>query len=200
MGERHDRQLDPAISPTCRAHMPAAFTRIPASSVPWSVSTSHPPPGRARSAVTRVWRSIRTPRSRATAARAFVTLLGSTYRRSGSTGAEYVGHVEQRAPLEDRLASMSSTASRARALANDVTELVIRSVCWPGGCYRPREAGGLAVVGLERAVELEAVAEQPGEVPARVELRAQAGGMPGGAARELALLEHDDVGQPSSVR
>src|SRR5207249_1516778 len=46
---------------------------------------------------------------------------------------------------------------------------------------------------LQPLIELDGVAEQAHEVVARVELRAEAGCVPGRAARQLVLLEEDDV-------
>ena len=50
-----------------------------------------------------------------------------------------------------------------------------------------------AAVGVELLVQLDRVPQQPHQVVARVELRAEARRMPRGAARQLRLLEEDDV-------
>ncbi len=48
-------------------------------------------------------------------------------------------------------------------------------------------------LGLEPGVQLDAVAQQAHQVVARVELRAETGGVPGRPARQLVLLEQDHV-------
>src|SRR5690349_16689470 len=63
-------------------------------------------------------------------------------------------------------------------------------------CEADAAAGVIAGVqpfGVEALVQLDRVAEEPHQVVARVELRAEAGGVPGGAARQLRLFEHDDA-------
>ena len=66
---------------------------------------------------------------------------------------------------------------------------------------RQPHAAALVVIGGERLVELDAVTEQAREVVARVELRAETGRVPGRAARQLVLLEQDDVlpSEPAKV-
>ena len=54
-------------------------------------------------------------------------------------------------------------------------------------------ADGLPGLRLQALVELDGVAQQPHQVIARVELRAQPGCMPGRAGRQLSLLEKDDL-------
>ena len=81
-----------------------------------------------------------------------------------------------------------------------VTELVE-----PVGGRRQADAAAgvpvdrLARLGLEPRVQLDAGAQQPHQVIARVELRAETGGVPGRTARQLVLLEQDDVA-PSQLR
>src|SRR4051794_27741791 len=60
-------------------------------------------------------------------------------------------------------------------------------------------AAALVIVALERAIEVDRVAEQAHHVVARVELRAEPGGVPGRAARQLGLLDQDDV-VPAELR
>src|SRR4029077_11494890 len=60
----------------------------------------------------------------------------------------------------------------------------------------PLPAGGLARLGLETAVEIDAVADEPGEVARRPELPDQPRRVPGGPAEEAALLEQHHVAPP----
>ena len=77
--------------------------------------------------------------------------------------------------------------------AFDVTEL-IDSI----GRGREAQGAGLVVGDVERAVELDAASQQGAEVVAPGVLRAQTGRVPGGAGRELVLLEQHDVRLPEA--
>jgi len=59
-------------------------------------------------------------------------------------------------------------------------------------------AGGVAVVLLERLEQPRRVGRQPRQAVAGLQLRDQPRGVPGGATGELALLEHQHVGDPAS--
>ena len=65
-------------------------------------------------------------------------------------------------------------------------------------CHRQRTAvlpaGGETRLGLQFAVELRGVFDQAGHVGMAAQLPDKPGGMPGGAAAELALLEQNDIG------
>ena len=56
------------------------------------------------------------------------------------------------------------------------------------------EPGGLTGLLLERGEQVGGVLREAGEVLRGAQLADEAGGVPGGAARELLALEHDDVG------
>jgi hypothetical protein len=55
------------------------------------------------------------------------------------------------------------------------------------------EAGGLAGLGFQPAIEVGGVDRQLGQVKRRAQLSHQTGGMPGGAASELLAFQKDDV-------
>src|SRR5436309_1091935 len=57
-------------------------------------------------------------------------------------------------------------------------------------------ARGLARLGLEAAVEIDAVANKLGQIARGAELAHEAGGVPRGPSREAPLLEHDHVTPP----
>ena len=63
-----------------------------------------------------------------------------------------------------------------------------------GDATAPLEAGGQADLGLQLGVELGGVLHEPGAALVRTQLPHQTGGVPGGARRQLALLQDHDVG------
>src|SRR5712691_8608602 len=158
--------VTPLMRPSSRAHMPAQFTRT---SVMMSPCEGLGDVGGIRLAV--AGNPHRPHEVIGTHERiALARLLGADLLGLDAVGAGYRGV----APELDHTLDRPRHADAAAALP----------------------ARGLARLGLEAAVEIDAVADELGQIARGAELAHEAGGVPRGPSRETPLLEQDHVTPP----
>ena len=193
-------RLTPAIAATWRPHIPAALITISARTRPRSVTTAATAPPADRSMpVTRTPVSTATPSARARRASSVVAPLGSIQPSPGQVHrpVEVVGGHEREQPerlrRRDRV-DVEAEGARRPHLAPEEEPLV--------PARRDPEAPdlvpvlGRAGLGLEAPVEADRVLPHAHDRGRRVEVRHHPRGVPRRPARQLALVEEQDVGPP----